>query len=142
MGWSPTLGLIETRGLVGSTEAADAAAKAAEVEELRCPSPLFHPWSGHSRRGVSCVLPILLKLIKQARGEWRRENFGPWSLGVLSVPVNIFALLWGAVVLVLYYLVSVRHWFKGPRGTGSEDELSRIEQELEKESIYKESTVA
>ena len=35
MGWSPALGLIETRGLVGSIEAADAAAKAAEVEELR-----------------------------------------------------------------------------------------------------------
>ena len=113
---------------------------------------------------VSYVLPILLKLIKQARGEWRREHFGPWNLGILSVPVNILALLWGAVVLVLfvappnqqagytfagvtvalaiYYMVSVRHWFKGPQGIGSEDELSRIEQEIEKESIYKESTVA
>ena len=35
MGWSPALGLIETRGLVGCIEAADAAAKTAEVEFLR-----------------------------------------------------------------------------------------------------------
>ncbi|MFZ5826545.1 MAG: amino acid permease [Bacillota bacterium] len=110
---------------------------------------------------VSYVIPIVLKLVKQARGEWRQEHFGPWNLGRLSVPVNIIALLWGLVITVLfvappnqmsgytfagvtvlltiYYLASERKKFKGPQAIGSEDELAKIEAELERDSIYKES---
>ncbi|MGE5577380.1 MAG: hypothetical protein ACM3TT_09350 [Syntrophothermus sp.] len=40
--------------------------------------------------------------------------------------------------MILYYLASVRKWFKGPRRLGSEDELERIEREIEATSIYKE----
>lgn len=112
---------------------------------------------------VSYVIPIGLKLYRQSRGEFTQAHFGPWNLGALSVPVNIIALLWGAVILVLfvtppnlmsgytfagvtvaliiYYLAYERTHFKGPTAIGSEDELAKIEAELEKESIYKESNV-
>jgi amino acid transporter len=46
--------------------------------------------------------PILLKTIAQARGLWREEDNGPWSLGGWSFPVNLVALLWIAFVTVLF----------------------------------------
>ena len=112
---------------------------------------------------ASYVLPIVLKLYKHSKGEWKQENFGPWNMGALSVPINVISVAWGVVItvlfivppnqmagytfggstvaLILWYLISVRKWFKGPKAIGTEDELSRLEAQLEKESIYKEAHV-
>lgn len=46
--------------------------------------------------------PILLKTVAQAKGLWRKEDNGPWSLGGWSFPVNVVALLWIAAVTVLF----------------------------------------
>ncbi|MCL4516274.1 MAG: amino acid permease [Firmicutes bacterium] len=109
---------------------------------------------------VSYGLPLLLKLAARATGRWRKEFDGPWNLGALSPIINALAIAWIALITVLfvmppnqitgytfvgilailifYYLVSVRKWFKGPRRLGSEDELESIEREIETTSIYKE----
>ena len=107
---------------------------------------------------VSYGLPLLLKLWAIKDGRWTKANNGPWNLGGLSAFVNVMAILWIVfitvlfvtppnqltgytflgliVILTVYYLASVRHWFKGPKRIGAEDELERIEKELEKTSVY------
>jgi len=112
---------------------------------------------------VSYILPVGLKLYKHFKGEWKPENFGPWNLGSWSMPINVLAVAWGLVItvlfvvppqqvagytfggavvaLVIWYVVSVRKWFKGPKAIGTADELARIEAEMEKQSIYKETSV-
>jgi amino acid transporter len=47
-------------------------------------------------------IPILLKAAAQARGLWRTEDNGPWSLGKWSFPVNMVALLWIVFVTILF----------------------------------------
>jgi amino acid transporter len=100
---------------------------------------------------VSYGIPILLGLLAQRRGKW--NHHGPWHLGKWSMPNAVIAVLWIAfitvlfiappnqltgytfagltVVLVIYYLVDVRHWFRGPQRMGTEDELFAMERELE-----------
>lgn len=85
---------------------------------------------------VSYGIPLYLKLRAVKLGIWRPENNGPWNLGKWSTAVNTGALIWimficvlfvippnqltgytilGTIVLLtIYYLTSVRKWFKGP----------------------------
>jgi hypothetical protein len=45
-------------------------------------------------------------------------------------------------LLTIWWLVSVRKWFKGPVSQGDEATLEKIEAEINEESIYKEPSVA
>jgi len=106
---------------------------------------------------IAYVLPTFLRL-KQGdsfeRGPW---HLGRWSrpIGIIAVAWVVFITvlfmlpqftfdLTGttfnyaplAVLVVLgfagiWWLVSARHWFKGPKVQGSADELAAIERELE-----------
>jgi hypothetical protein len=97
---------------------------------------------------------------------------GPWNLGRFSKPIGWIAVLWvvfitilfvlpqatpitrdsfnyagivvfGAIfLLTIWWLVSVRKWFKGPVVQGDEATLEKIEAEINQESIYKEPSVA
>jgi len=105
---------------------------------------------------IAYVLPTLLRL--RQGDNFRR---GPWHLGRWSRPIGTIAVIWVAFITVLfmlpqvypvgrktfnytpvavlavigfagiYWLVSARHWFKGPKVQGSAEELAAIEHELE-----------
>ena len=104
---------------------------------------------------IAYVLPTFLRLRQGA--SFQR---GPWHLGRWSYPIGIIAVIWVvfitilfmlpvdspitvdnfnytvvAVVVVLgfatiYWLVSAKNWFTGPKVQGSAEELAAIEQEL------------
>ena len=104
---------------------------------------------------IAYVIPVYLRL---RRGDDFEP--GPWHLGRLSRPVGILAVAWTAVITVLFmlptvspittksfnytpiavlvvlgfagiwWLVSARHWFTGPRTQGTEAELAAIEAEV------------
>ena len=103
---------------------------------------------------IAYVLPILLRLFAR---EFQR---GPWHLGAWSRPIGIISVLWvifiavlfmlptatpitvqnfnytgivvlGALlILVVWWLVSARYWFKGPHIQGSVEELTKIERSV------------
>lgn len=103
---------------------------------------------------ISYVLPILLRLLA------RDFHPGPWHLGSWSRPIGIIAILWvifisilfmlptvtpitpinfnytpvvvlgTLIILVVWWMVSVRHWFRGPQVQGSASELSAIERSV------------
>jgi amino acid permease (GABA permease) len=105
---------------------------------------------------VAYVLPTLLRLM---RG--RDFEPGPWQLGRWSRPIGIVAVVWVAVITVLFMLpqaspitaqnfnytpvavlvvlgfagiwwvASARKWFTGPKVQGSAEELAAIEHELD-----------
>ena len=105
---------------------------------------------------IAYVIPVLLKL-RQGSGFER----GPWHLGRWSRPVGIIAVGWTALITVLFmlptaspvtasnfnytpiavlavlafagvwWLVSARRWFTGPKIYGTPEELAALEQELE-----------
>ena len=86
---------------------------------------------------------------------------GPWTLGRWSRPIGIVATIWVIVICILFllpqvqpitissfnytpvvfavvlggatlwYLLSARTWFKGPRIQGTAEELAAIERDLE-----------
>ncbi len=100
---------------------------------------------------ISYVLPILLRLMA------KDFKPGPWHLGAWSRPIGVIAIVWvvfiailfmlptawplapltfnytsvvvlGALVLlIIWWFVSVRHWFKGPHAQGSAEQLTAIE---------------
>ncbi len=102
------------------------------------------------------VTPVFLRLLRGKSFEP-----GPWHLGRWSKPVGIVATIWGGVIIVLFMLpavspvtfktlnytpivfaivlggaalwwgVSARKWFTGPKVQGTPEELSAIERELE-----------
>jgi len=95
------------------------------------------------------AVPIYLGLTTEA---WRSERV--WSLGRWSKPVAVVALLWTAVLLVLfsfptsgniswpfmalavvllliYYFAWARSRFQGPRVMGREEQLTEIEREFD-----------
>jgi amino acid transporter len=104
---------------------------------------------------VAYVLPTFLRL--RLGSSCQR---GPWHLGRWSRPIGIIACVWVVFITVLfmlptvnpinwdnfnytvfavvavigfagiYWLVSARRWFTGPRVQGSVEELEAIEQEL------------
>ena len=103
---------------------------------------------------IAYVLPILLRLFAK---DFRR---GPWHLGAWSRPIGIISVLWvifisvlfmlptgqpitaqsfnytpivvlGAlIILIVWWLVSARNWFKGPLIQGSSEELAAIERSV------------
>jgi amino acid permease (GABA permease) len=105
---------------------------------------------------IAYVAPTLLRLRLGAR--FQR---GPWHLGRWSRPIGITAVTWVAIITILfmlpqawpvtwsnfnytvvavvavigfagiYWLVSARNWFTGPKIQGSPEELAAIERELE-----------
>ena len=105
---------------------------------------------------VAYVLPTFLRL--RLGAEFRR---GPWHLGRWSRPIVIIAVTWVVIITVLfmlptaspvtgtnfnytviavvavlgfaaiYWAVSARKWFTGPKVQGSAEELAAIESELE-----------
>jgi amino acid transporter len=104
---------------------------------------------------IAYVLPTFLRL---RQGDSFVP--GPWHLGRWSRPIGIIAVLWVAFITVLFmlpavspvtsqtfnytpvavlavlgfagiwWLVSARTWFKGPKVQGSPEELAAMEQEL------------
>jgi amino acid permease (GABA permease) len=104
---------------------------------------------------IAYVMPTFLRL---RRGETFQR--GPWHLGRWSRPVGITAVTWVVIITILfmlpqvwpvhwanfnytvvavaavigfagiYWLVSARHWFTGPRVQGTAEELAEIEREL------------
>ena len=105
---------------------------------------------------VAYVSPVFLRL--RAGNKFIE---GPWTLGRWSRPIGIVATCWVAFIFVLFMLpqflpltvanfnytpvvflvvlggatlwwvVSAKHWFKGPRVQGSPEELAAIELDLE-----------
>ena len=105
---------------------------------------------------IAYVLPTFLRLRQGA--DFQR---GPWHLGRWSTPIGVIAVTWVAIITVLfmlptvspitatnfnytivavaavlgfagiYWLVSARKWFTGPRVQGTPEELAAIEHELE-----------
>ncbi|HVD29702.1 MAG TPA: amino acid permease, partial [Mycobacteriales bacterium] len=106
---------------------------------------------------IAYVLPTLLRLL-QGDSFVR----GPWHLGRWSRPIGVIAVAWVVFITILfmlpqlspvdaatfnytpvavlivigfagiYWLVSARKWFTGPRVQGSADELAEIERDLER----------
>lgn len=105
---------------------------------------------------VAYVAPVFLRV---RAGD--KFSPGPWSLGRWGRPVGIVATIWVAVVFVLFmlpqaqpinistfnyapivfllvlggagvwYAVSAKNWFKGPKVQGTAEELAAIERDLE-----------
>jgi amino acid transporter len=105
---------------------------------------------------IAYVLPTLLRLLQ---GDSFQR--GPWHLGRWSRPIGIIAVAWVCFITVLfmlpqvnpiekttfnytpvavlvvigfagiYWLVSARHWFTGPKVQGTAAELAEIERDLE-----------
>ena len=105
---------------------------------------------------IAYVMPTFLRL---RQGESFQR--GPWHLGRWSTPIGVIAVTWVAIITVLfmlpqvspvtwltfnyavfavlavigfagiYWLVSARKWFAGPRVQGTAEELAAIEHELE-----------
>ncbi|QBD83745.1 amino acid permease [Ktedonosporobacter rubrisoli] len=103
---------------------------------------------------ISYVLPILLRVLT------RSFKHGPWHLGSWGKPIGVIAVLWviciailfmlptvnpitivtfnytpivvlgTLLILVIWWTVSVRHWFKGPKIQGSATELANIERDV------------
>lgn len=104
---------------------------------------------------VAYVIPVFLRV---RRGDSFEP--GPWTLGKWGKPVGIVATIWVVLIFFLFMLpqvspvtvdsfnytpiaflvvlggaalwwaVSARKWFKGPKVQGSEAELAAVEQEL------------
>jgi amino acid transporter len=105
---------------------------------------------------IAYGIPILLRLRKGDSFER-----GPWHLGRWSRPVGIIAVVWIAFIAILFvlpqvypitlttfnysivavavvlvgtgiwWMVSARHWFKGPKVQGTAEELAAIEADLQ-----------
>jgi amino acid permease (GABA permease) len=105
---------------------------------------------------IAYVAPTFLRLRQGANFQP-----GPWSLGRWSKPVGIIACIWVVFITILfvlptaspitvkdfnyaivallivigyagiYWLVSAKNWFTGPRVQGTPEELAAIEHELE-----------
>lgn len=103
---------------------------------------------------ISYVLPILLRLFV------KEFHPGPWHLGAWSRPIGIISVIWvlfisvlfmlptanpvtlvtfnytpvvvlgTLVILVIWWMVSVRHWFKGPQVQGSAEQMRAIERSV------------
>ncbi|MBA2283921.1 MAG: amino acid permease [Ktedonobacteraceae bacterium] len=115
---------------------------------------------------ISYVLPILLRLFA------KDFRVGPWHLGAWSRPIGVIAVLWvifisilfmlptlnpitpvsfnytpvvvlgTLVILTVWWLVSVRHWFKGPQAQGSATQLAAIEHSVGETVVVNDEGVA
>lgn len=103
---------------------------------------------------IAYGIPILLRL------RAKEFHPGPWHLGAWSRPIGIIAVIWVVfiailfmlpsitpitavtfnytpvvvlgtlLILVIWWMVSVRHWFKGPHIQGTSAELAEIERSV------------
>jgi amino acid transporter len=115
---------------------------------------------------ISYVLPILLRLFVK---DFHR---GPWHLGSWSKPLGVISVLWvifisvlfmlptanpisavtfnytpivvlgTLIILVIWWFVSVRHWFKGPHIQGSATELAAIEKSVGETTLIEPEGIA
>jgi amino acid transporter len=115
---------------------------------------------------IAYVLPILLRLFA------KDFKHGPWHLGAWSRPIGIISVIWvifitilfmlptanpitvqsfnytplvvlGAlIILVVWWLVSARHWFTGPHIQGSAEDLAAIEREVGETVVVTDTNVA
>lgn len=101
---------------------------------------------------VCYAIPIALRLVARARGQWPERFDGPWTLGRWSTLVSVMAVAWVVVVCVVFmwppnqlvaytfagltaaltalWLLVERKRFRGPRRPGTEEELYEMEQRL------------
>jgi amino acid transporter len=105
---------------------------------------------------VAYIAPVYLRL--QAGSRFKE---GPWSLGRWSRPIGIIATIWVVFIAILFmlpqaqpinitsfnytpivflvvlggaalwYAVSAKNWFRGPKVQGTPEELAAIERDLE-----------
>jgi amino acid transporter len=105
---------------------------------------------------VAYIAPVYLRLRAGSR-----FDEGPWSLGRWSRPIGIIATIWVLFIAILFmlpqaqpinistfnytpvvflivigsvslwYALSARHWFRGPKVQGTPEELAAIERDLE-----------
>jgi amino acid transporter len=105
---------------------------------------------------VAYITPVFLRLRAGSR-----FKEGPWTLGRWSRPIGIVATIWVIFICIMFllpqaqpitintfnytpvvfvvvlggaaiwYAVSAKNWFKGPKVQGSAEELAAIERELE-----------
>jgi amino acid transporter len=105
---------------------------------------------------IAYVTPVFLRLLAG-----KRFQEGPWTLGRWSTPIGVVATIWVVVIALLFllpqaqpitvsnfnytpvvflvvlggaalwYAVSAKRWFKGPKVQGTDAELAAIERELE-----------
>jgi len=105
---------------------------------------------------VAYVAPVFLRLLAG-----KKFQEGPWTLGRWSKPIGIVATIWVVFIFILFmlpqafpitiqnfnytpvvflvvlggaslwYAVSAKNWFKGPKVQGTPEELRAIEQDLE-----------
>ncbi len=105
---------------------------------------------------VAYITPVFLRL-----RAGKRFQEGPWTLGRWSRPIGIVATIWVIFIAILFllpqaqpitintfnytplvfivvlggaaiwYAVSAKNWFKGPKVQGSAEELAAIERDLE-----------
>lgn len=105
---------------------------------------------------VAYIAPVYLRL--RAGSKFQE---GPWTLGRWSRPIGIVATIWVVFIAIifmlpqaqpinistfnyapivflvviggvgLWYAVSARHWFKGPKVQGTAEELAAIERDLD-----------
>ena len=105
---------------------------------------------------VAYIAPVFLRLRAGSR-----FKEGPWTLGRWSRPIGIVATIWVVFICIMFllpqaqpitistfnytpvvfivvlggaaiwYAVSAKNWFKGPKVQGSADELAAIERDLE-----------
>ena len=112
---------------------------------------------------ISYILPVVLAMAARRRGAWGpgakgEYPLGPWNLGAWGGLVNGVAIAWvlfitvlfvtppnqvagytlaGVVLfLVVYYVAAVRGRFQGPKKMMTEEELLKMEQDLQKTSAY------
>jgi uncharacterized BrkB/YihY/UPF0761 family membrane protein len=50
---------------------------------------------------VSYGIPILLRLVAEAKGKFSPKHLGPWNLGKWGRPISVIALLWIAFISVI-----------------------------------------
>ena len=105
---------------------------------------------------VAYIAPVFLRLLAGDKFE-----AGPWTLGRWSKPIGILATIWVVFIFVLFmlpqsfpitinsfnytpvvflvvlggaalwYFVSAKNWFKGPKVQGTPEEILAIERDLE-----------
>jgi hypothetical protein len=98
-------------------EAVDADQK--RLHELGYAQELWRRMSGFSNFAVSFTIITILFMLPQVGP----IKFATFNYAVIAVLVVIgFA--------GIYWLVSARHWFKGPKVQGTAEELAAIEHEL------------
>jgi len=108
---------------------------------------------------LAYAIPIYLRWRERRRGSWKAEYDGPWSLGRYSNTVSLIALIWIAVICVLFvappnettgytmatftalllicwHALGVKKKFAGPRRLGTEQELYEMENQIERTSAW------